>query len=279
MDKYFPVYTSVEEVPKTICCKLDERIFNYPFFNEGISYSKLSSSEVFDNVFKEDFAKDDILNINGFIFNVSHCGSTLLCRMLNQVKNIRVVSETEAINGILLSKIFYGLSDEETVSHLRKIVNSYRQNSISKNGVIFKLSSWNVYFINLFLYAFPEVKWIFLDRDLHELTNSLLKADNGFVQWWDHPVDKLRKWFIGTSTEGMNKRDYIEKMIELHRTHALNHKNSASLFLRYPQFLSQYQNILDHLEISASNEEKAASIKMTYYDSKSLEKKPWNTTS
>lgn len=119
MGNIYPICTTVEKRPNTICAELTEEVFNYPFFDDGISSSKINPSKRYNLHSTKCVNKHDSLYMSGFIFHTSHCGSTLLCRMLSQLKNVKIISEPEAINGLLLSQVFYTLKDEEIINHCK----------------------------------------------------------------------------------------------------------------------------------------------------------------
>lgn len=275
MEKIYPVYTTIEKEPKTICRKIDDAVFEYPFFNEGVSLVKNNSSENYILQSGSIPEKEAGLELKGLIFHTSHCGSTLLCRMLNQVQSLTTLSETEAINGLLLSKVLNDISDDEVISQLKKIVNLYQQKIDSKSQLIIKLTSWNVYFISLFQQAFPNIKWIYIDRETESLTKSLLTKDGGFIEWWYYPVDHLRKQFLAPEMELRTKEEYLRAMISGHRLHANNNKDSNSLFVEYPQFMEEYEEILNHFNLNVTTTEIENSQLMRKYDSKSMAAKAW----
>lgn len=275
MANIYPIYTTVEEEPKTICRQLEETVFEYPFFDEGVLSTKttLKGQCNLDTIDLDN--KEGLLELKGLIFNTSHCGSTLLCNMLNQVQKVKVVSESEAINGLLLSKKLYSLPDEKIKTLLRRIIQLYQQEVEAKQYLIIKLTSWNVYFINLILEVFPKTKWIFLNRETEALVKSLMKNKRGFIDWWDHPVDILRKHFIEPGREIKNKEEYLREMIRGHRAYANSQKNSNGLFIEYPTFIEEYEAILKHFDLEPTEKEEALLKEVVKYDSKLTEKKLW----
>ena len=127
MQNIYPIATIVSKDPELICGELTEEAFSYPFFNEGASQEQIKPIRRynFDSIAIEE--NDKKLELKGLIFNTSHCGSTLLSKMVGQLEKVKVVSESEAINGLLLSKLMYGLNDELVISYLKKIVDLYQQ--------------------------------------------------------------------------------------------------------------------------------------------------------
>lgn len=273
MEKIYPIYTTVARNPETICQELNEEVFEFPFFNEGVASSMINPGRTFTLSSAEISADKGCLDLKGLIFNVSHCGSTLLCRMVNQLQRVRVVSEPEAINGLLLSKILYDIDDDEIIGKLREIVKLYQQKENSKESLIIKLTSWNIYFVKLFQRAFPALKWIYIDRETETLTKSLMKSDGGFIDWWNHPVSVLRERFIESKGTINTKKQYVREMIKGHRFHANNNQDSNSLLVEYPKFIKDYEGILHHFKLEATAEEIKQSKAMLQYDAKLMRKK------
>lgn len=268
----FPTHTIVTQEPITICKPIDNKIFNYPFFNDGVrdmAVSALDNKFYRLNELKElrSFAQ---LELKGFIFHTSHCGSTLLSRMLNTSKSIRVVSETEAINGLLLAFLFYKLPEGKVLDHLKSIIEAYRHSAGDEKYLIFKLTSWNVFFIKLFQKLYPTVRCIYIDRKTEDVVASLKKSSNGMVNWWDHPVDELRKHFVGQNFKGKTKEEYLTRIIKQHRLYANRYKNKELCFLSYPDFLDEFENkILTHFNLTYSTHEINKSKEVRNYDAKS----------
>jgi hypothetical protein len=272
MPTSYPIITTVGQQPETVCRELPERVFDYPFFNVGVTACGPGRSISMESLeFKEQGGE---LALAGLLFNVSHCGSTLLCQQLNQLEAVRVVSETEAINGLLLSKVLYGLADEAVIHQLQRMVQLYRQPAGSQRKLVIKLTSWNIFLLPLFLRAFPGVPWIFLDRDTEDLLPSLLRSDGGFIDWWDHPVDITRKQFLGAATPA-SKKDYLKAMVAGHREQANRYRDRRALFLQYPAFLHEFDRILMHFNITAGAEELARARGVLRYDAKSMEPVEW----
>ncbi|MEL6559604.1 MAG: hypothetical protein AAFQ94_15540 [Bacteroidota bacterium] len=269
----YPLYTQVQENPRTICRELSADVFTYPFFNEGVSksYTNNSNSYTLDDLEINEAADDLILK--GLIFTTSHCGSTLLSGMLSKLPEVRVVSEPEAINGLLLSAVLHQMEADEVILILRKIVRLYSKGARPEKYLVFKLTSWNVFQIELFKQAFPNVKWLFLHREEESLLSSLERSDGGFIDWWEHPVDVLRKHFLPTGKEIQSTRDYLLEMIRGHKHKAVQARDENSLFLEYPGFIENFEEILTHLGIGTGEEDIANALKLLAYDSKTLEKR------
>lgn len=268
----FPIYTSVSEFPITQCENISPEVFNYPFFNQGVNairpYISKRDPSILEN--HPTFPEDSLLPIQGFIFHTSHCGSTLLGRMLGTSPQVRMISEPESINGLLLSYLLHQLPEDQTLAHLKRILDAYRIPGDGKKSILFKLTSWNSFLIHLFQKIYPQIPWLYIDRDTEELVQILKKKDGGFIDWWQHPVDILRKHFLENATP-LNFEDYLRKIIVGHRNHAYTAKNSNGVFLNYPEFLDEFPKILAHFQLSFSSEEVQNALEFKRFESKFFE--------
>jgi len=270
--RIFPVYTKVSKEPITICEVIDVKAFDFPFFNEGVIKLRNQSSARKKYKLKEigNLDEDKLLEVKGFIFHTSHCGSTLLSRMLNESPRIRVVSETEAINGLLLAYLLNELPEEEIFEQLKSIINAYRQPIGQEQYLIFKLASWNIFMANFFQQLHPSAKWIYIDRKTEEVVKSLKKSDGGMEGWFHHPVDILRRHFLDKDYNGTNKEDYLFHLVEQHRKQANKFKNENLLLINYPEFLNQFtEKILPHFNLKYSEQEIESVKKLMAFNSKS----------
>jgi hypothetical protein len=279
LKKIFPVYTQLGEQPVTILKAIDAAVFGYPFFNQGVQErSRLNEDKRvygWDELQMDE--EKDLLQLKGFIFHTSHCGSTLLSRMLGSLPGVRVVSETEAINGLLLSLALNSLPQQVVLVQLKQIIEAYRQPLAGEKMLLFKLTSWNIFFIKLFQQLYPDMPWIYLDRDTNAVVNSLLHEGRGFADWWDLPVDILRSYFTGREKEFNSKEDYLRQMVEMHRMNAQSNQNKKSCLLQYPDWIGQFERvILPHFDLHFSKDEAGSAFEVSRYQSKQFEKTLFN---
>ncbi|SRX76187.1 hypothetical protein [Aequorivita antarctica] len=279
---YFPIYTQVSEKPIVITEKLPSKVFDYPFFNDAVPLvrSMNSNRKKIDLSAESNSVNVGSLKLKGFIFHTSHCGSTLLANMLGASKKTRIVSETEAINGLLISKVFYNLEETMLLKSLKTIIDAYLQSLGEAEQLIFKLSSWNVFFINLFQKAYPEVPWIFIDRKTEEVVQSLSKSGLGFVEWFYHPTPILQKYFLGENVQTESFEDYLSAMVEAHKNGAEKARSGKKLVVSYPSFLNEFENkILPHFSLKYSKIELLAAQEIKKYDAKSISKTRYSNLS
>ena len=279
---YFPSYTKVSETPITIFEKLHPEVFDPPFFNDAVSMFRTKDSlrKELDLTAETISQNRGLLTLKGFVFHTSHCGSTLLANMFRAAKKTRVVSETEAINGLLLSAIFYNLEEKILLKSLKTIVESYLQPLAEAEQVVFKLTSWNVFFIELFQKAYPEVPWIFIDRKTEEVVASLLKSGRGFVEWFYHPTNLLQNYFLGEEKQFESLENYLFAMVEAHKKAIEKIRLGNNLFLEYPSFPNKFESeILPHFNLNYSEKELESAEEARKYDAKSIYKTPYSNLS
>lgn len=271
----FPVHTYVSDVPTTVYECLDAGVFDYPFFNDGVLHRdrKLQCAS------KEQESRPT-LKLAGFIFHSAHCGSTLLGRMLHASPRVRSISETEAINGLLLSFALYKLPEQEVIERLQNIMGDYLQKLGDEVYAIFKLTSWNVFFLPLFQQAFPEVPWLYLYREEQALINSLMASGKGFVDWFDLPADIIVRAFIPNEIPLQSKEEYLLQMSRRQFEMAQNRATQNGKLLLYPDFLEVFtSSILTHFDIEFQEDELSAAREMQQYEAKSYHKQTFQAKS
>jgi hypothetical protein len=268
----YPIYTQIKPLPVLVCQRLHDKVFDYPFFNQGVPLCRennefIEVGQVNLNV------ERDLLPLSGFIFHTSHCGSTLLAKMLASSNRVRVVSEPEAINGLLLSYLYYDIPKPEVLRWLEHIVSMFLQKAAAEEErVILKLSSWNILFIDLFLEVWQNVPWLYLDRKEEEVIHSMEASNSGFTEWWDHAGRVLVGKIFKDSDRIPSKRHFLEKMLHKKRSVARKHsKSKQALFLDYTELISALEGqILPHFNLKFSAQEVEDSLEQTKWYSKSI---------
>ena len=269
----FPIYTSIGEIPVTYCEEINPEVFLYPFFNQGVSAKRNTFADRKVSILGESQAsqEEELLPLRGFIFHTAHCGSTLLGRMLGSSSQARMISEPEAINGLLLSYLLHQIPEAQALNQLKQLIEAYRISGDGKKSIIFKFTSWNVFSIHLFQKLYPNTPWIYIDRETEELVQILKNEDGGFIDWWHHPVDILRKHFAESASTCMDLESYLRHMIEGHRKSALTAKNSNGLLINYPDFLKAIPEILAHFQLEFSTVEMENALDFQRFESKKFE--------
>ena len=126
-----------------------------------------------DDVFPE-------VNLSGFIFHVSRCGSTLLCNVLGVLEEAVVLNEPPQISALLWAVPFG--RKEQRVAWLRGAVHAMCQHDTpAQKHAVIKFATWDLFYARLIREAFPEVPILFLIRDPVEVVASCLLRPRGWV--------------------------------------------------------------------------------------------------
>jgi hypothetical protein len=110
----------------------------------------------------------------GFIFHLSRCGSTLISQMLAAAPGNIVLSEPDPVDTVLRAHFRDpAITEPQRVQWLQWLVGAlaWRRQPAEKNLFI-KFDCWHVLFLPLIQRAFPEVPWIFVEREPLEVMAS-----------------------------------------------------------------------------------------------------------
>src|SRR5947209_9663806 len=164
--------------PTVQWCHLGDLRFTDPFFEQTIwramkhPFNLLFSHHTPLNALDEQICE---LRLAGLIFHMSHCGSTLVSRMLAALDCNVMLSEPAPLDRILkLPARLPDVSEEQLVRWMRSVVAALsRKRRAAERDVFIKLDGWHVLLLPLFRRAFPAVPWIFLYRAPLEVLASL----------------------------------------------------------------------------------------------------------
>jgi hypothetical protein len=147
---------------------------------EEAECSQIDLTSKFVEVFLSPYAQAKPLDVI-LVFHMPRSGSTFLCEAIKRFSEYLVVSECTAINDVIIAYAtdpnMVGGCDGAKV-HLRQIFAFFdlEAKKLGKTGVVFKLTSWNWFWINLFpAHLFPRsVAMLVRPRDeiRAELENS-----------------------------------------------------------------------------------------------------------
>lgn len=208
----------------------------------------------------------------GFIFHMSRCGSTLLCRMLAALDRATVISEAPPIDDVIEGALcINGLAPEKHVAWLRSIVGALGRPFPERDLFFVKLDAGHIRKLPLIRSAFPEVPWVFLYRDPLEVLVSQARNPGRFAL----------PGAMAPSTLGLNVADVTELTREQWCAHALAEFCRSALrfaddkgcFVNYrhlPQTL--WGRLARHFAISFTPEEVEAMQRATAFDAKSPER-------
>ena len=118
----------------------------------------------------------------GFIFHVSRCGSTLVCRTLDAAGGNLVLSEAFAIEAVLRAHLrVNGVTRGVQSCWLRWMVSALGQPRPGIERLFIKFDAWAIAELPVIRRAFPFTPWIFLYRDPIEVLVSHLLTPSGWA--------------------------------------------------------------------------------------------------
>jgi len=117
----------------------------------------------------------------GMIFHLSRCGSTLVSRLLREVPGVVVVAEPAPLNALL--RLDHDRVDEVTLARLvRLLVRALgRCRHGDERQLVLKCTSWNIRRRAVLAAAFPDVPWIWVQRDPVRVLASLFAEPPGWL--------------------------------------------------------------------------------------------------
>ena len=116
------------------------------------------------------------LPLQGLIYHMSRCGSTLLAQMLAAVPEIAVSSEPEPLDGVISWARMNQIDEERAIIALRAIVAAIgRDRGTGAQRHIIKLDAWHAFSFPLLRAAFPAVNWVHLYRNAAEVMVSTMR--------------------------------------------------------------------------------------------------------
>jgi hypothetical protein len=152
-------------------CHLGDLRFTDPFYVQTI---ERAMRHPFNLLFRRTTPLDALatpqeceLRVAGFIFHMTHCGSTLVAQMLASLPANVVLSEPQPIDRILRAPMHLsGVSAEQLMRWLRGMVGALgRRRQPQERDVFIKLDGWHALALPLFRRAFPETPWAFVYRE------------------------------------------------------------------------------------------------------------------
>jgi len=159
------------EGPLVDWCHLGDVRFTDPFFTQTIGQAM---RHPFNLLFRRTTPLDALpvgqapeLRPAGFIFHMSHCGSTLAAQMLAALPRNVVLSEPRPLDQTLrLQSRVAGLDPDRFLQWLRALVVALgRRRHAGERDLFIKFEAWHALLLPLIRRAFPRVPWVFLYRD------------------------------------------------------------------------------------------------------------------
>lgn len=114
------------------------------------------------------------LSLQGMVFHMSRCGSTLAAQMLGAVPGHAVSSEPEPLDAVLRWCAESGASLDQAKAAIQAMVAALGRVRVpGETHHFIKMEVWHTLFLPLLRQALPGVNWIYLHRDPVEVLVSL----------------------------------------------------------------------------------------------------------
>lgn len=150
-----------------------------PFFEETL---RRQMDHPFHHLFRRETSMDEMAAwtdahpgapLQGIIFHVSRCGSTLLSRQLMALEQNIIASEPAPLDDLLRLLLDQpGLQRATMVRWLRVLISALAQPRNGEQAFYLKTDCWHIHHFELLREAFPATPWIFLYRNPVEVMVS-----------------------------------------------------------------------------------------------------------
>ncbi len=169
------------------CCWMGRRRLTEPFFDHTV---QASLELPFNQLFRRQLEISDLveiesrrpaLHLDGLIFHLSRCGSTLIAQMLAALPWTVVACEPSVVDGVIRHRHCQSDASEQTlVTWLKALLGCLaRPRSGGERAHFVKLDPWHTVHLSLFQKAFPKTPCIFVYRDPVEVLVSVGREPGG----------------------------------------------------------------------------------------------------
>lgn len=225
--------------------------FAEPFFFQSVARLQARESyEILTTGFEALEAFQEVengLEPNGFVFHISHCGSTLVSNVLNGIPRNLSVSEPAPVNDVFIAE---NATDEQRVMWLRGMIRAYGQRRLGcEENFFLKFNSWAIGFFPLIRAAFPQTPWICLYRHPVEVMAGQFRRGILNTYWL------LDQRYTGLSREERVQVGLVEVLARTMGRYYAAIREIASvdpggLCINYNQLSTEtYARILEHFNV------------------------------
>lgn len=169
------------------CCWMGRRRLSEPFFDHTVDaalelpFNRLFRRQLEISELVEIESRRPAIRLDGLIFHLSRCGSTLIAQMLAALPWSVVASEPSVVDGAirhLLSRP--EASQQALATRLKALLGSLvRPRAGGERAHFAKLDPWHTVHLPIFQRALPETPCIFVYRDPVEVLVSLEREPGG----------------------------------------------------------------------------------------------------
>lgn len=263
--------------PTVQWCHLGDLRFTDPFFEQTIWRAM---KHPFNLLFSHHTPLDTLedgpreLRLAGLIFHMSHCGSTLVSRMLAALDRNVVLSEPAPLDRILkLPRRLRDVSEEQLVRWMRGVVAALsRKRHAAERDVFIKLDGWHILLLPLFRRAFPDVPWIFLYREPLEVLAALEVLRPG--QTLPGAIDPALLGVDAGSVAALSFEAYAALLLERYCGIAIAHHRDGGMLVEYRELPEAVcGKMLDHFGLRYDATELAAMAAAAQFNAKNPAKR------
>lgn len=182
--------------PVVTWCDFEDLAFTDPFFYD--TYARLQRTRPGHRTWQTDAgplldraARGEGLTPSGFVYHMGRCGSTLTSRLLAGSGQCLVMSEPEAMVGLLDFPAQVPADERRAlVEAMIRVLGRPRQPD--QRHYVVKFTSFHVFHLDLVAELFPHTPWVFVFREPLAVIRSMLATPPGFLQLRDAPSEVAR---------------------------------------------------------------------------------------
>ncbi len=192
---------------------------------------------------------------SGLVFHMTHCGSTLVSRMLAAGEARLALGEPQPLDMALRICAEASLDEPTQLALVRGVVGALCAPRAGETQLFLKLDAWHIGLLPLLRHAFPDTPWVFLYRAPLEVMTPLLETIG-----LDPGRFPIRALGLDADAASLPEADYLAAALAAICELALaGHAETGGLLVNYSELPSAAQSrILPHFGVTGSPGDAAA---------------------
>jgi hypothetical protein len=201
----------------------------------------------------------------GLVFHMTHCGSTLVSRMLAAGKTRLALGEPQPLDLAMRLCAGGGLDDTTQLALLRGVVGALGEPRRGETELFVKLDAWHIGLLPLLRRAFPQAPWVFLYREPLEVMAPLLGTTG--LDPDRFPIDALG---LAPDAASLPEPDYLAAALAAICEQALAGLSRGGLLVNYSELPAAVATrILPHFGVTPTAADADAMTLVARSDAKS----------
>jgi len=249
-------------------CDFHDLAFTDPFFFD--TYERLIETrpgavgwETDGRALLERAESADALPVAGFILHMGRCGSTLVSRLLSTSDRLLVMSEPDAMVGLL--DFPPTVPADRRPDWFRAMVQVLAQRRRhTETAFVLKLTSFHVLHLDLIAEAFPTAPWVFLVRDPDAVVRSVMTQPTGLTFLQETPESIAP--YLGMSAAAvtaLSRKEFLARslaqMLAVPLSRAADVRARRAIVVAYPSLpAAVWERIAPFLGLSPTEGERSA---------------------